>query len=337
MAKHEADVLTRFLAIAGLVAALIGLFFNYRDNREKERDRQLQLAEMLYGIRQLEVGSPGATWLDLEPFDLPREGVIAEDLQKKTSMALLLDPDDLDALCYRGVYFLKVGKIDQALVYFRRALTVDENSAQVHRHLSVAYQRREMLREAEAHAKRAIKLDANDAGAYNALGKIMSKRREWDNALAQYRLAIETDPTYYPAYNNIGYILLLQKDNPAGAVESFQRAVHFNPRSAIAHTNWGLALEMQEKLDEAVEHYRKSTEVNPGYVNGYIALAEALLDQDKRQEALEQYQLAKQLSPHSRSKKLEALEKDPVEGTSDIKSVPNQAAPADQKASLPVR
>lgn len=337
MAEREADGLARFLAIAGLVVALISLFFTYRDSREKDRDRQLQLAELLYGVRQLAVGAPGATWLDLEPFDIPREGAVAEELQTKTYMALLLDPDDLDTLCYRGVYFLKVGKLDKALDYFGRALAVDENSAQVHRYLSVAYQRREMLRKAAAHAQRAIKLDADDPGGYNALGKIMSKRREWDNALTQYRLAVEKDPTYYPAYNNIGYILLLRKNNPAGAIESFRRAVHFNSRSAIAHTNWGLALEMQDKLDEAVEHYRKATEVDPGYANGYIALAEGLLDQNRRQEALEQYRLAKQLSPQSRSSKLDALEEDPVASTSNGGLTPNPTAPADQKASPPGR
>jgi superkiller protein 3 len=323
MAKRETDGLARFLAIAGLVTALIGLFFNYLDSREKSRDRQLQLTELLYGIRQLAVGAPGAAWLDLEPFDLPRNGEVAEDLQKKTHMALLLAPDDVDALCYRGVYFLKVGRADKALDYFRRALAIDINSAQVHRHLSVAYQRRNMLKEAEAHAQRAINLDPDDPGAYNALGKLMSKNKDWDHALVQYRIAVDKDPTYYPAYNNIGYILLLRKDDSVGAIEAFQRAVHFKSDSAISYTNWGLALEMQDKLDEAIEHYRRATEVDPGYANGYIALAEALLDQDKREEALENYRLAKQLSPQSRSKKLEALEKASIASTLSSDSAPN--------------
>lgn len=186
-----------------------------------------------------------------------------------------------------------------------------------------------MLGEAESHAQLAVKLDRDNSGAYTALGKVMSKKKNWDNALAQYRIAIEKDPTYYPAYNNIGYILLLRKNDPAGAIESFQRAVHFSPNSAISHTNWGLALEMQDNLDEAVVHYRKATEVDSGYANGYIALAEALHDQNKGEDALEQYRLAKQLSPQSRSKKLEALEKISVANPSSSDSAPNSGGRAD--------
>lgn len=126
MAKREADGLARFLAIAGLVTALMGLFFDYRDSREKDRDRKLQLTELLYGIRQLTVGAPGAAWHDLEPLDLPREGEIAEDLEKKTYMALLLAPDDVDALCYRGLYFLRINRPDKALGYYGQALVIDQ-------------------------------------------------------------------------------------------------------------------------------------------------------------------------------------------------------------------
>jgi tetratricopeptide (TPR) repeat protein len=329
MSDRESDGLTRFLAIAGIVLSLMGLFLNYQDRREKDRDRQLQLTNLLYGVRQLAVGAPGATWLDLEPFDLPREGEVSEELEKRTNMALLLAPDDLDAICYRGLYFLKVNRSEKALDFFRRALVVDPHSAQVHRYLSVAYQRRDMLKEAEEHAQRAISLDPDHPGAYLALGKVMSKRQDWDNALAQYRKVVEKDPTFYPAYNNIGFILLLQKDDPTGAIESFRRAVHFNSSSAISYTNWGLALEMQGKLDEAVEHYRRATEVNPGYANGYIALAEALHDQRKMKEALEQYRLAKQLSPESKSAKLEVLENATVSNALSPEAAPNSGSRAD--------
>ena len=65
-----------------------------------------------------------------------------------------------------------------------------------------------------------------------------------DSGLASIDRAIASDPTYPDAHFFRGMILLLAKDEPALAVESFERAVAANPPADIKSL-------MQAKLDEA--------------------------------------------------------------------------------------
>jgi tetratricopeptide (TPR) repeat protein len=305
VSERNDSSLFRFLAALGLLLAAAGIVFLYKNHQREMAVEDAKVAVLLEEIRKLEAGAPGAlggTWIDLEPFDLPRQAGLAEELRKKTELAYHLRPRDLDAICYRGVYIQRAGEVRRAIAYYGRAISLYQDSVKGHILLSTAYRRNGQLDEAMTQARTAITMAPGDAAAHDSLGSILAEKQKWAEAAAEYRTAIERDPAFFPAYNNLGFALLRQ-GKPAEAIDSFRRALRLNPRSAVALTNWGRALEEQGKTDEAIERYRKATEIDPGYADGRIALADALLDQGKMPEALEQYKIARQLRPDLGKKK----------------------------------
>jgi len=295
VSERNLTPLFRFLTAAGLVLAAAGVFLLYRNHQREMAVEDAQVAGLLEEMRKLEAGAPGGTWIDLEPFDLPRQAGLAEELRKKSELAYHLRPRNLDAICYRGIYIQRAGEVRRAIAYYGRAISLYQDSAKGHILLSNAYRRNRQLDEAMTQARTAVQMAPADPAAHDSLGSILAEKQQWAQAAAEYRTAIERDPAFFPAYNNLGFALLRQ-GNPAEAIDSFRRALELNPRSAVALTNWGRALEEQGKTDEAIERYRKATELDPGYVDGRIALADALLDQGKMTEALEQYKIARQIT-----------------------------------------
>jgi Flp pilus assembly protein TadD len=70
-----------------------------------------------------------------------------------------------------------------------------------------------------------------------------------------------------------------------------------NPNCEMAHTNLGLLLREQNRLDEALAHFQKSRELAPRDANIYNNLGTVLLARGDVSAAIEQFQHALQLDP----------------------------------------
>ena len=69
------------------------------------------------------------------------------------------------------------------------------------------------------------------------------------------------------------------------------------PNAARVHSQLGLALKSQGKLDEAVTHYKDALRINPDYANAHNDLGLVLTRQGKLDQAIEHYNTALQLEP----------------------------------------
>jgi predicted O-linked N-acetylglucosamine transferase (SPINDLY family) len=81
------------------------------------------------------------------------------------------------------------------------------------------------------------------------------------------------------------------------AVELISKALSIKPDFAEAHSNLGLALKGQGKLDAAVECYRKALSIKPDYAEAHNNLGLALNDQGKPDAAVESYRKALSIKP----------------------------------------
>ena len=67
-------------------------------------------------------------------------------------------------------------------------------------------------------------------------------------------------------YNNIG--IALQKQNKLEeAIEAYNKAISIKPDHADAYNNMGIALKEQGKLEEAIEAYKKAISIKPDYAD----------------------------------------------------------------------
>src|SRR5690606_17371690 len=79
---------------------------------------------------------------------------------------------------------------------------------------------------------------------------------------------------------------LLAQGDAAGAEAIFRSAIEADPRDARAHLDLGLALEMQERLDEAESAYRAAIAIDPGLAEAQNNLGVLLRDQGRTDEAI---------------------------------------------------
>ena len=126
--------------------------------------------------------------------------------------------------------------------------------------------------------------------AYSGLGKN-------PEAIAEYRRAISLDPKLAPAQLNLGIILL--DSDPAGAAESFRRAIELLPGQARPVYLLAEALERGGKRSDAIEQYRAAAALAPKDDAILFALARALLANGQASAAESEFRQLLALKPDS--------------------------------------
>jgi protein O-mannosyl-transferase len=79
----------------------------------------------------------------------------------------------------------------------------------------------------------------------------------------------------------------------------FARALAVTEQNAIAHVNYGMALEQEQRRDDALRHYAQAVEINPSLAQAHNNLANLLDATGKPEEALTHYQAALRLKPNA--------------------------------------
>ena len=100
-------------------------------------------------------------------------------------------PDFAEAHNALGNALVQAGKLDAAVVSYRRALALRPDIAEVHSNLSRALRKQGRLEEAEAACRRAIAINPNYAKAHGRLGKILFGSNRIKEACQSFRRAAE--------------------------------------------------------------------------------------------------------------------------------------------------
>lgn len=84
----------------------------------------------------------------------------------------------------------------------------------------------------------------------------------------------------------------LQKDQPELALQSLQRALELDPKSAEAYNIMGALLERDDAIDKAEQSYRKALSLKPNYPQARNNYGVMLYRQKRYKDAMEQFSLA---------------------------------------------
>jgi tetratricopeptide (TPR) repeat protein len=88
-----------------------------------------------------------------------------------------------------------------------------------------------------------------------ARGVSAARARAFDEARGLFERALKVDPADAEGWNGLGVVLIRTGDLGKG-VEAFRRAVRLQPRHAEANRNLAVALERQDRSEEAIPYYR---------------------------------------------------------------------------------
>jgi len=120
-------------------------------------------------------------------------------------------------------------------------------------------------------------------------------------AIEEFQLAFdakEIDAQNAVAWNDWGVALyLLGKYQEA--VDKLRQAQEINRNYAEAYNNMGAALAALQKYDQAIECYRQATRINPNYASAYFNWGNSFYRQKRYPEAIEQYERATRVDPQN--------------------------------------
>lgn len=141
--------------------------------------------------------------------------------------AIEVDPKFAPALAYRGLVYVGLGKMADAILFYERALAADEKLAVTHHLLGDALTKLTPpdLARAERHLKRAVELDPSFSPAGAALGKLYLETERFEEAVTELKRVVAQEPGLAEAHYHLGraYMRLKRKDEAQAAMAEFQR------------------------------------------------------------------------------------------------------------------
>lgn len=170
-----------------------------------------------------------------------REAGRLEDAVTWYRHALALDPNRADVHGDLGGALLDLGRFDESIASSQRAVELNPALMEAHNNLGNAFSQTHRWAEATACYRRALALDPNRAEVYNNLGASLQERRQWDEAIASFDRAIALQPDFAEAHTGKG-AALFQKGEFARALASYDQATAHQPDFAPAHWKRGLLL-----------------------------------------------------------------------------------------------
>jgi tetratricopeptide (TPR) repeat protein len=140
----------------------------------------------------------------------------------------------------------------------------------------------------------------NSAVARLGLGKALIIKRQPDAALVELQKAVELDPKNAEAWYQLGFGTHVLKQNAAGALPAYEKAVAADPGNPTYRTYLGAVLAETGQVDRAVAELTKVT-TSPGYnkADAWIYLGGAQLGAKKYKEAIEALNKAVAVAPQS--------------------------------------
>lgn len=126
--------------------------------------------------------------------------------------ALDLKSEFAPANYFYAVALEGVGQLDLAIEHYRRALQADSELVNVHRRLAALLASQNQPHRALEHFREVTRLSPNSAEEHHNLAVILESVGEHRQAIEKYRRAIEIDSLFIAAQNNLAWILATHPD-----------------------------------------------------------------------------------------------------------------------------
>jgi serine/threonine protein kinase/Flp pilus assembly protein TadD len=208
-----------------------------------------------------------------------------EEAIRFLTVAMALRPESAGARLNLGVVLLDQGRVDEAIMAFRKAIERKGDYAMAHNNLAISLARKNQLEEAVISFGRAIELRPNFADAHYNLGNTLWTMNRLDEALAAFRQVVVLKPNFADAHIRLG-VIYWKKGRLDEAATAFRNVTRLTPDDAVAHYNLGNVLIELGLTDEAIDACRRAIAVKADYAEAHCNLGRALRQQGAFTEAL---------------------------------------------------
>lgn len=224
---------------------------------------------------------------------------------------LQTDPTNSEAMNARGLLARQEGgeKWQEAVKWFRRALTANPKDTLAYRNLAWTYYTIGKYDLAHLVSLNAELMSGQpDPAVLNNWGLVQLRRGKLPEAVGLFKRAIELNPDFAQARFNFGALAVNYSDY-ATAEAQFKDALRIDAKSADGQIGLGLALRGGGKLAEAQKEYERALELDKAHPLAHFNLG--ILFQeflDKPQEAMAAFQRYLEVAPADATKARQDVE-----------------------------
>jgi protein O-GlcNAc transferase len=220
------------------------------------------------------------------------------DAEKLCRRIISVKRDAFDALHILAVTQLNLGRKDEALTNFDRALALQPNNASVLYNRSLTLQELKRYDEALASYERTILAQPDNADALLNRGHVLRELNRHEEALASYDRVLKARPDYFDVHILRGNMLQELKRYEE-ALASYDRALRLQPNHAGVLNNRGNTLKWLMRYDEALLSYEQALKAQPDYADALNNRGTILQALKRHDEALADYDIMLTMRPDS--------------------------------------
>lgn len=257
---------------------LMGLLLKFHDQ------------EYLPWLRFGQLTYPEDFGLTMTLADLLREKAPLEALSFGRA-ALAIRPNHAVALNNLGLQLQDLGKRNEAILLYRKAIAQDHTYDSPHVNLGLACHEKGKFAEAIKAYQRGIALNPKNVNAYYNLGNTFRVQKKLDEAIAAYRQAIALNPKYSKAYFNLA-MTLSAKGDADGAIQAYQRFIALGIDAHHGDTRIGAILYNQRDFEGAIRAWQSALKANPNDTFAYLNMGTTYLEQGEFSKAASTYENA---------------------------------------------
>lgn len=140
------------------------------------------------------------------------------------------DENNVMRIFDQGVEALKNDDLKKAEKHFVYLIIRYPQYASPYANLSLIYERKGKIKEAQSVISRAIDLHPDNPKLRNQLALILRKRGFFEEAKDQYTQALKTDPSYAKAHLNLGILYDIYLRNMGAALYHYQKFLTLTPQ-----------------------------------------------------------------------------------------------------------
>ncbi|MGD9894999.1 MAG: protein kinase family protein, partial [Dehalococcoidia bacterium] len=196
----------------------------------------------------------------------------------------------------RGASLAAMGRTDEALECYRRAVELDSSLAKPWHNMAHILMEQKNYEQALQYFDKAIEV-GSESESWNDKGMALWALQRFDQALQCFDEAARSDPNYGLPWRNKGTVLELL-DQSSNADLSYREAIARNPRDAEAWRLRGNLLGRMGKFPEAAQCFQVLTQLNESDADAWRMSGVAQENAGDLAEAISCYGRAVRLNPN---------------------------------------
>lgn len=199
-------------------------------------------------------------------------------------------------LTLNGQILAQMGRFDEALDWIDRSLAVDPDYRYANFLKGSILAQTGAGRAAVAFLESTFGRDGIGTKAYGYAGRALYDEGDWNGAHAMWSEALaggETDPVMIQSW----IVAAERMNHPENLIQTYAQASELIDLLPDHRVNWGRALVVQSRTQEAVRQFEAALEADSAHANASFNLADALYKLGEFDRSVESYQKALELQP----------------------------------------